>query len=69
MSLVVKYGWNGIFSVSLFNPIGLFHPVWCRNSRCTMTNTAMTYGIRKCSVKNRVSVALSTAKPTSNSLH
>jgi hypothetical protein len=63
MSLVVKYGWNGILSVSLFNPIGLFDPVWCRNSRCTITNAAMTNGMRKCSVKNRVSVALSTANP------
>jgi hypothetical protein len=27
MSLVVKYGWNGILSVSLFRPVGLFDPV------------------------------------------
>lgn len=27
ISLLVKYGWNGILSVSLFSPIGLFDPV------------------------------------------
>ena len=33
ISFTVKYGWNGILSVFLFNPSGLFDPVWCRNSR------------------------------------
>lgn len=33
MSFTVKYGWNGILSVFLFSPSGLFDPVWCRNSR------------------------------------
>lgn len=33
ISFTVKYGWNGILSVFLFNPNGLFDPVWCRNSR------------------------------------
>ena len=33
MSFSVKYGWNGILSTFLFNPNGLFDPVWCRNSR------------------------------------
>lgn len=28
VSLIVKYGWNGILSVSLFIPVGLFDPVW-----------------------------------------
>jgi len=28
MSFTVKYGWNGILSVFLFNPSGLFDPVW-----------------------------------------
>jgi hypothetical protein len=27
ISFVVKYGSNGMLSVSLFNPIGLFDPV------------------------------------------
>jgi hypothetical protein len=27
MSFVVKYGWNGILPVSLFNPNGLLDPV------------------------------------------
>jgi hypothetical protein len=63
MSLTVKYGWNGILSVFLFSPGGLFDPVWCRNSRWINTIPAITKGIRKCSAKNRVSVALSTANP------
>jgi hypothetical protein len=63
MSLVTKYGWNGILSVSLFKPSGLFDPVWCRNSRCTIARAAITNGIRKWRAKNRVNVALSTAKP------
>ena len=62
-SLVVKYGWKGILSVFLFNPNGLFDPVWCRNKRWINTIAAITNGIRKCSAKNRVRVALSTAKP------
>lgn len=28
ISLTVKYGWNGILSVFLFSPRGLFDPVW-----------------------------------------
>jgi len=32
-SFTVKYGWNGILSVFLFNPSGLFDPVWWRNSK------------------------------------
>jgi hypothetical protein len=47
MSLVTKYGWNGILSVSLFSPRGLLDPVWCRNSRCTITIAAITNGMRK----------------------
>jgi hypothetical protein len=30
MSFVGKHGWNGIFSVSRFNPIGLSDPLWCQ---------------------------------------
>jgi hypothetical protein len=63
MSFIVKYRWNGILSVSLFSPMGLLDPVWCRNNKCTIANAAIMNGIRKCNVKNRVSVALSTAKP------
>jgi len=32
MPFTVKCGWNGILSVFLFSPSGLFDPVWCRNS-------------------------------------
>jgi hypothetical protein len=28
ISFTVKYGWNGILSVFLFNPKGLFDSVW-----------------------------------------
>lgn len=62
-SFTVKYGWNGILSVFLFNPNGLFDPVWCKNSRWINTMAVITKGIRKCSAKNRVRVALSTANP------
>lgn len=63
MSFTVKYGWNGILSVFLFNPSGLFDPVWCRNSRWIIAIAVIANGIKKCSAKNRVSVALSTANP------
>jgi len=49
--------------VFLFNPSGLFDPVWCRNSRWIITIAVIANGIKKCSVKNRVRVALSTANP------
>jgi hypothetical protein len=41
----------------------LFDPVSCRNKRCRTVRAAITNGIRKCRAKNRVRVALSTAKP------
>jgi hypothetical protein len=63
MSFTVKYGWNGILSVFLFNPRGLFDPVWCRNNRWINTIAAITNGNKKCSAKNRVRVGLSTANP------
>jgi hypothetical protein len=56
MSFTVKYGWSWILSVFLFNPGGLFDPVWCRNSRWINTIAAITNGIRKCNAKNRVNV-------------
>jgi hypothetical protein len=39
------------------------NPVWCRNNRWINTIAVITNGNRKCSAKNRVSVALSTANP------
>ena len=63
ISFTVKNGWNGILSVFLFNPSGLFDPVWCRNNKWINTIAAIANGIRKCNAKNRVSVALSTANP------
>jgi len=50
-------------SVFLFNPRGLFDPVWCRNNKWIIAIAAIMKGSRKCSAKNRVSVALSTANP------
>jgi hypothetical protein len=35
-------------SVFLFNPSGLFDPVWCRNSRWISTIAVITNGNRKC---------------------
>lgn len=46
-----------------FNPRGLFEPVWCKNSRCIIARAAMAKGMMKCSAKNRLRVALSTANP------
>lgn len=43
--------------------MGLFDPVWWRNNKCTPDKPAITNGRRKWNVKNRVKVALSTAKP------
>jgi hypothetical protein len=51
MSLVVKCGWNGILSVSLFGPNGLLDPVWCRNSKCIISNATIMNSIWKWSVK------------------
>jgi len=44
-------------------PNGFDDPDWWRKIRCTMTIAAITNGRRKCKVKNRVKVALSTANP------
>lgn len=44
-------------------PVGLFEPVSCRNSKCTITRAVMMNGRRKWRAKNRVRVALSTEKP------
>lgn len=44
-------------------PVGLFDPVSWRKRRWTMTMAAIIKGSRKCSAKNRVSVALSTENP------
>jgi hypothetical protein len=48
--------------VFLFNPNGLFDPVWCRNNKWINTIATIRNGSRKCRAKNRVSVALSTAR-------
>jgi hypothetical protein len=63
ISFTVKYGWNGILSMFLFNTNGLFDPVWCRNNRWINTIAVITNGNKKCSANNRVSVVLSTANP------
>jgi hypothetical protein len=75
ISFPVKYVWNGILSVFLFSPRGLFYPVWCRNSAWISAIPAITNGVGKCSAKNPVNVALSTANrvnvtlPTANPPH
>lgn len=50
-------------SIFLFVPRGLLDPVWCRKIKCTSDKARTTNGRRKCKVKNRVNVALSTANP------
>jgi hypothetical protein len=50
----------------LFNPKGLFDPVWCKNRRWTIVAAITIKGNKKWKVKNRVRVALSTAKPPHN---
>lgn len=50
-------------SVLEFKPVGLFDPVSCKKSRCTIEVPIIRKGSRKWKVKNRVRVALSTAKP------
>lgn len=32
ISLIEKYGWNGILSMFLFSPKGLFDPFWCKKT-------------------------------------
>lgn len=50
-------------STSELRPRGLFEPVSCRKSRCSMVTAAMMKGRRKWKAKKRVRVALSTEKP------
>jgi hypothetical protein len=47
ISLVEKYGWNGILSLLELTPSGLFDPVWCKNSRCTIDIPATIKGSKK----------------------
>jgi hypothetical protein len=47
MSLNVKYGWNGILSIFLFTPRGLFDPVWCKNNKWIITIAIITNGKMK----------------------
>lgn len=63
ISLNEKYGWNGILSMFLLIPNGLFDPVWCKNRRWIIVIAATIKGKTKCKVKNRVKVALSIANP------
>jgi len=62
-SLKEKKGWKEILSGLELIPIGLFDPVWWRNSKWTIVIAAIIKGKRKWTEKNRVSVALSTANP------
>lgn len=44
-------------------PQGLFDPVSCRNSKCTIVRATIPNGRMKCRVKNRIRVGLSMAGP------
>jgi hypothetical protein len=50
-------------STFLLIPNGLLDPVWCKNNKWIIVAAAAMKGIKKWNVKNRVKVALSTAKP------
>lgn len=63
MSLMEKYGWNGILSQSDTIPRGLFEPVSWRKVRWTSVIPAIRKGRRKWRAKNRVRVGLSTENP------
>lgn len=62
-SFNVKYGLNGILSIFLWLPIGFIDPVWCKKSKWIIIKAETIKGSIKCSAKNRVNVALSTANP------
>jgi len=55
--------WNGTRSLLHCSPIGLFDPVWWRKRRWRITTATKIKGKIKWMEKNRLSVALSTAKP------
>lgn len=63
MSLIEKYGWNGILSILFFIPKGFDDPVSCRKIKCVIIITVKIKGKIKWNEKNRFSVGLSTAKP------
>lgn len=44
-------------------PRGLLDPVWWRNRKCAAVAPTIMNGRMKCRAKNRLRVALSTAKP------
>lgn len=62
-SLIEKYGWNGILSMFLLIPIGLFEPVSCKNIKWIITTIEINNGRIKCREKNREIVAFLTANP------
>jgi hypothetical protein len=62
-SFIEKKGWNGILSLFLCVPRGLFDPVWWRNSKWIITIAAKTKGKRKWNEKKRVSVGFCTENP------
>lgn len=62
-SLIRKYGWNGILSLLVFNPIGLLEPVVCKKNKWIITNIEIIKGNIKWSLKNRDKVALLTENP------
>lgn len=62
-SFMEKYGWNGILSQFDGRPRGLFDPDSCRKVRWMRTKLVIINGRRKCRVKNRVRVGLSTENP------
>lgn len=62
-SLIVKYGWKGILSKFIDTPNGFLEPFsWIKTTWIIANNIKMK-GIKKCNVKNRIKVLLSTENP------
>jgi len=61
-----KKGWKDILSMFLFIPIGFLDPDICKDIRWRIKIAKIKNGIKKCSIKNRFSVAFLTEKPPHN---
>jgi len=66
ISLIVKYGWNEIRSLLERIPMGLFDPLSWRKIKWKTIIMHIIRGVKKCKIKNRLSVGLLTANPPHN---
>lgn len=63
ISLKIKKGYKEVLLKFLLNPNGLVDPVWWRSIKWINININTTNGIKKCKLKNRLRVGLSTENP------